>query len=228
MDEALTFLSSPESSTVPGCLGMALRVGEVNMKVMELLSNAHRSNFGSPTPTVVSMTPRPGKAILITGHDMHDMSQLLEQTQGTGINVYTHGEMLPAHGYPGLKKHAHLAGNYGGAWYRQKSDFARFPGAIVVTTNCVLDPLDSYKDNMFTLNEVNSALLYAGSRVSSLFLKAVSQMHHALFRSLRPAWPTRSTSAAQRTSPLSSRGHWRCPASPRPTSGPPRRRTPTP
>lgn len=91
----------------------------------------------------------------ITGHDMHDMEVLLKQTEGTGINVYTHGEMLPAHGYPGLKKYKHLVGHFGGAWYRQKIDFSDFPGAILVTTNCVLDPLDSYRNNIFTANEVS-------------------------------------------------------------------------
>jgi hydroxylamine reductase len=96
------------------------------------------------------MTPVEGKCIVVSGHDLHDLKALLEQTEGKAINVYTHGEMLPAHSYPGLKKFKHLKGNFGGAWYRQKVEFERFPGAILMTTNCVQDPFPSYAKNLFT------------------------------------------------------------------------------
>lgn len=116
------------------------------------LSNPH--SFGHPIPTEVRTHHIPGKAILITGHDMADLEALLQQTEGKGINVYTHGEMLPGHSYPGLKKYAHLAGNWGGAWYKQKVEFPRFPGAVLATTNCVLDPTPEYSANLFTTGEV--------------------------------------------------------------------------
>jgi len=153
VQEALCFLSSPASAEVPNVMDMAMKLGKCNFRVMQMLSEAHSSTFGHPTPTEVSLTPKPGKCILVSGHDMHDLEQLLKQTEGQGINVYTHGEMLPAHGYPGLKKYPHLAGHYGGAWYRQKMDFSYFPGSILITTNCVLEPMASYKKNLFTTNE---------------------------------------------------------------------------
>ncbi|GLC35355.1 hypothetical protein PLESTB_000573600 [Pleodorina starrii] len=153
VQESLHFLCTPAAADLGAVLDHCFKAGATNFCVMEMLSVAHTSTFGHPVPTPVSLNPVPGKAILITGHDMHDLHLLLEQTAGTGINVYTHGEMLPAHGYPGLKKYPHLAGHYGGAWYRQKVDFASFPGSIAVTTNCVLDPLTAYKNNIFTINE---------------------------------------------------------------------------
>ena len=101
-------------------------------------------------PTPVRVEPVKGKAILVSGHDLKDLEDLLQQTEGKGINIYTHGEMLPAHGYPGLKKYKHLVGNYGGAWQDQKDEFAAFPGAILMTTNCIQEPQDSYKSRIFT------------------------------------------------------------------------------
>jgi hydroxylamine reductase len=123
---------------------------DADMWSRKLLRGAAHCRFGTPEPTVVQLTPEEGKCILISGHDLHDLKALLEQTEGKGINIYTHGEMLPGHSYPGLKKYKHLKGNYGGAWYRQKVEFERFPGAILMTTNCVLDPFPSYADNLFT------------------------------------------------------------------------------
>jgi hydroxylamine reductase len=117
---------------------------------MGLLDAAHTETFGHPVPTPVRVTPVPGKCILISGHDLHDLDALLEQTAGTGIQVYTHGEMLPAHGYPKLKKHPHLAGNYGTAWQNQRTEFAAFPGAILMTTNCIMKPEASYRGRIFT------------------------------------------------------------------------------
>ncbi len=131
-------------------LTAALRVGELNLRAMELLDRAHTETYGHPQPVEVRVTPREGKAIVVSGHDMKDLHSLLEQTQGLGINVYTHGEMLPAHAYPELKKFEHLAGNYGGAWQEQQQEFADFPGAVLMTTNCIQKPRDSYKDRIFT------------------------------------------------------------------------------
>jgi len=147
--EALDFLTR-EDATVDELLAMLLRCGEMNLKVMGLLDAAHTGAYGHPAPTAVRITPVAGKAILVSGHDLKDLEELLKQTAGTGINVYTHGEMLPAHGYPGLKKHPHLVGNFGGAWQDQRREFEEFPGAILMTTNCIQKPADGYKGRIFT------------------------------------------------------------------------------
>ena len=129
---------------------LLLKAGEINLKVMELLDKANVDRFGVPEPTEVSVGTKAGHGIVVTGHDFLDLYELLKQTEGTGINVYTHGEMLPALAYPELKKFKHLAGNYGGAWQNQKKEFDSFSGAILGTTNCVLIPKESYRDRMFT------------------------------------------------------------------------------
>ena len=147
--EALDFLTQPDLG-VDALLGMALRCGEVNIRVMELLDDANTSTYGHPVPTPVRITAVKGKAILVSGHDLKDLEELLKQTEGTGINIYTHGEMLPCHGYPGLKKYSHFVGNYGGAWQDQQKEFAAFPGAILMTTNCIQKPAESYKGRIFT------------------------------------------------------------------------------
>ncbi len=147
--EALDFVSKPEFE-LGELLTEALKVGEINLKTMELLDKAHTRHYGHPEPTQVKITPVKGKAILISGHDLKDLEELLKQTEGKGINIYTHGEMLPAHGYPGLKKYKHLAGNYGGAWQNQHKEFDEFPGAILMTTNCIQKPRDTYKDRIYT------------------------------------------------------------------------------
>ncbi|MHC4720187.1 MAG: hydroxylamine reductase, partial [Planctomycetota bacterium] len=131
-------------------LELVLKAGEMNLRTMEMLNNAHTSRFGNPTPVTVPRGTKAGPGIVVTGHDLLDLYELLEQTEGKGINVYTHGEMLPAHGYPELRRFKHLAGNYGSAWQNQGKEFDRFTGAILVTTNCVMIPKDSYKDRMFT------------------------------------------------------------------------------
>ncbi len=131
-------------------VGLSMECGKKNLKTMELLNQAHTERFGHPTPTPVNLGTRKGKAILVSGHDLLDLEELLKQTEGKGISVYTHGEMLPAHGYPGLKKYSHLAGNYGGAWQDQAKEFAEFPGSILMTTNCIQRPAESYTKNMFT------------------------------------------------------------------------------
>ena len=153
LHEALDFLTK-DNPTVDELLGLALRAGEVNLKVMALLDDANTSAYGHPEPTQVRITPRKGKAIAVSGHDLKDLEELLKQTEGKGINVYTHGEMLPCHGYPELKKYKHLAGNYGGAWQDQKKEFDEFPGAILMTTNCIQKPRDSYNGRIFTCGQV--------------------------------------------------------------------------
>lgn len=147
--EVLNFLSE-ENHTVDELLSTALRVGELNIRVMEMLDQANTSAYGHPQPTSVRVTPVEGKAILVSGHDLKDLKLLLEQTEGTGINIYTHGEMLPAHGYPELKRYSHLVGNYGGAWQDQQREFNEFPGAILMTTNCIQKPREGYKGRIFT------------------------------------------------------------------------------
>jgi len=151
--DALGYLADEELS-VEGLLGYCLRCGEVNFNVMELLDGAHTNTFGHPVPTPVRIEPLKGKAILVSGHDLKDLENLLIQTQGKGINIYTHGEMLPGHGYPKLKAYPHLAGNYGGAWQDQKVEFAKFPGSILMTTNCIQEPQGSYNARIFTAGHV--------------------------------------------------------------------------
>lgn len=131
-------------------VGLALKCGEINIRAMELLDAAHTAAYGHPVPTPVSLGHKQGKAILISGHDLKDLEELLKQTAGKGIDVYTHGEMLPAHGYPKLKQYPHLAGHYGTAWQNQAAEFSQFPGAILMTTNCIQRPREEYKDNIFT------------------------------------------------------------------------------
>ncbi|MFH1829671.1 MAG: hydroxylamine reductase [Pseudomonadota bacterium] len=147
--EALDFLTN-ENQDADALTAMVLRCGEINFKVMGLLDAANTGAYGNPTPTSVRVEPIKGKAILVSGHDLKDLEELLKQTEGKGINVYTHGEMLPAHGYPGLKKYKHLVGNYGGAWQDQQKEFDAFPGSILMTTNCIQKPKDSYKGRIFT------------------------------------------------------------------------------
>ncbi|MDZ8185752.1 MAG: hydroxylamine reductase [Nostoc sp. ChiSLP02] len=134
---------------------LALKVGQMNLKAMELLDAGNTQTFGHPTPTVVSLGTTIGKAILVSGHDLLALKAILEQTANTGIEVYTHGELLPAHGYPKLKQtYPHLYGHYGTAWQNQTHEFEHFPGAIVMTTNCLMPPHESYKDKVFTLGPV--------------------------------------------------------------------------
>ncbi len=135
-------------------LELALRVGEVNLRTMELLDAAHVDAYGHPEPTQVSLGHRKGKAILVSGHDLKALEELLKQTEGKGINIYTHGEMLPAHGYPGLKKYSHLAGHYGTSWPHQRKEFSSFPGPVLITTNCIIPPGSEYRERLFTMGPV--------------------------------------------------------------------------
>lgn len=159
-DEIPAFLYKALAAMVDSSLSMNdlveinLECGMINLKTMELLDTAHTERYGHPVPTKVPLGVKKGAAIMISGHDLHDLENLLKQTEGKGITIYTHGEMLPAHGYPELKKYEHLYGNYGGAWQDQKIEFAKFPGAILMTTNCIQEPQGSYKENIFTTGQV--------------------------------------------------------------------------
>jgi hydroxylamine reductase len=131
-------------------VGLVLKCGEVNLRAMELLDAGNTGTYGHPVPTSVPLGTKKGKAILVSGHDLKDLEAVLKQSEGKGINVYTHGEMLPCHGYPELKKYSHFHGHYGTAWQNQAKDFADFPGAILMTTNCIQKPKESYGQNIFT------------------------------------------------------------------------------
>ena len=147
--EALATLLSKDL-TVDDCVGAAMKCGEINLRAMEILDAGNTGTYGHPEPTEVPLGAKAGKAILVSGHDLKDLALLLEQTKGKGINIYTHGEMLPCHGYPELKKHDHLYGHFGTGWQNQQKEFAEFPGAILMTTNCIQKPQDVYQDNIFT------------------------------------------------------------------------------
>lgn len=139
-----------DSLTLEQLVGLTMELGKVNLRCMEILDAGNTGHFGSPVPTPVPLTIKKGPAIIVSGHDLYDLKQLLEQTDGTGVNVYTHGEMLPAHGYPELKKHPQLAGHFGTAWQNQQKEFDSIPAAVLMTTNCIQKPLDGYKGRIFT------------------------------------------------------------------------------
>jgi hydroxylamine reductase len=149
MSEALAAMTGTEHG-IEEWIGLVLKCGEVNLKTMELLDAGNTGAYGHPIPTRVPLGAKKGKALLVSGHDLKDLETILKQSEGKGITVYTHGEMLPAHGYPHLKKYAHFYGHYGTAWQNQHKEFAHFPGAIVMTTNCIQKPHESYKANLFT------------------------------------------------------------------------------
>src|SRR6202142_2979868 len=155
-DSVYAFMHEALAATTRTDLGLndwvalVLKCGEINLKAMEILDAGNTGAYGHPVPTKVPLGAKAGKAILVSGHDLKDLESILKQSEGKGINVYTHGEMLPAHGYPALKKYAHFYGHYGTAGQNQHKEFAHFPGAIVMTTNCLQKPLASYKGNLFT------------------------------------------------------------------------------
>ena len=151
--EILNVVADPASGQ-DALLAAALKTGALNYQVMEMLDAANTGAFGNPSPASVRVEPRAGKAIVVSGHDLADLHALLVQTAGKGINVYTHGELLPAHGYPALRAFPHLAGNYGGAWMLQQGEFAHFPGAILMTSNCIQEPRESYSGRLFTSGPV--------------------------------------------------------------------------
>ncbi len=136
--------------TADELLGLVLKCGEINLRAMELLDAGNTGTYGHPVPTAVPLGAKAGKAILVSGHDLKDLELILKQSEGKGVNIYTHGEMLPCHGYPELKKYSHFYGHYGTAWQNQKKEFAEFPGAILMTTNCIQKPKEDYNENIFT------------------------------------------------------------------------------
>ena len=140
--------------TVEHLITLTMKTGEASIEIMKVLDEANNEKFNSPSPHKVNVNIKKGPFIIISGHDLRDLEQLLEQTKDKGINIYTHGEMLPAHGYPKLKKYKHLVGNFGGAWQDQQKEFDSIPGCILMTTNCIMKPRDSYKDRIFTTNVV--------------------------------------------------------------------------
>ncbi len=143
-----------EEHSVEEWLSLIMEFGQANLKCMALLDEANTSAYGHPVPTKVSLKVEKGPFIVVTGHDLLDLKELLEQTKGKGINIYTHGEMLPAHAYPELKKYAHLKGNYGTAWQNQQKEFANLPAPVLYTTNCIMMPRDTYINNIFTTSVV--------------------------------------------------------------------------
>ena len=142
--------TAAEGLAVPDLIPLVLKCGEINLRAMELLDAGNTGRYGDPVPTKVPLGHKKGKAILVSGHDLLDLEEILKQSEGKGINVYTHGEMLPTHGYPKLKKYPHFYGHYGTAWQNQGKEFAQFPGAILMTTNCLQRPAEVYADNLFT------------------------------------------------------------------------------
>lgn len=153
VERILAYLASAPTD-IDELLNEAIAAGHLNLSVMDLLDKANNGVFGNQQPTQVRVTPVAGKCLLVSGHDLHDLQQILEQTKDAGINVYTHGEMLPAHAYPKLKAYPHLVGNYGGAWQDQQQEFANFPGPIVLTSNCIIEPAKSYRQRIFTTGPV--------------------------------------------------------------------------
>ena len=153
LHEGLASLADAEAGA-DVLLPLAMKVGEVNLACMELLDRANTETFGTPEPTQVARTVEPGPFIVVSGHDLHDLKLLLDQTAGRGVNVYTHGEMLPAHAYPELKRYPHLKGNLGTAWQNQRKEFADLPAPVLFTTNCLMPPAKSYADRVFTTGPV--------------------------------------------------------------------------
>jgi hydroxylamine reductase len=150
IEEALFATVTNVNFDMDSLFGLVLECGKQNLRVMELLDQGHVEKFGAPTPAEVSEGTQAGPGILVTGHDMVDLDNLLKQCEGTDVKVYTHGEMLPAHMYPKLRAHPNLAGHYGGAWQKQKTEFDAFSGPVLATTNCVLIPRPTYADRLFS------------------------------------------------------------------------------
>jgi len=164
-----------KSLGVNDLVGLVFKCGEINIRAMELLDAGNTETYGHPVPTKVPLGHKKGKAILVSGHDLIDLEEILKQTQGKNITVYTHGEMLPTHGYPKLKAYPNFYGHFGTAWQNQQKEFAQFPGAILMTTNCIQRPVESYKDNIFTTGPVGypGVLHLSGKDFSAVINKAL-------------------------------------------------------
>ena len=156
--DAFYFLSleaiTDDTLSVEELIRWIMRTGEIALEVMKVLDDANTQTYENPSPRMVNTRLKKGPFIIVSGHDLKDLEQLLQQSEGSGVNIYTHGEMLPCHGYPGLKKYKHLAGNFGGAWQEQQKQFDNLPGCILMTTNCLMRPRESYKDRIYTTNVV--------------------------------------------------------------------------
>jgi hydroxylamine reductase len=176
MHRALSGLND-QSQTVESLVPLVMECGTTNIRCMQLLDEGHTSRFGNPRPAAVPTGRKKGPAIVISGHDLLDLEELLKQTDGKGVNVYTHGEMLPAHGYPGLRKYKHLAGHFGTAWQNQQKEFDNVPAAFIFTTNCIQKPRDSYKDRVFTCNLVGwPGVPHVKNRDFSAVIKKASEL----------------------------------------------------
>ena len=154
-----------DNMTVEELIRFSMKAGEMALAIMKTLDEANTQTYGNPTPHAVSTTLKAGPFIIVSGHDFHDLEMLLQQSAGTGVNIYTHGEMLPGHGYEGLKKYPHLIGNFGGAWQDQQKQFDNLPGCILMTTNCLMRPRESYKDRIYSTNVVGwDGVKYIGKK----------------------------------------------------------------
>jgi hydroxylamine reductase len=175
VEEALFATLTNVNFDIQSHIELVLECGRQNLRVMEMLDTAHTARFGSPAPVDVYEGTKAGPGILVTGHDLLDLADLLEQTAGTGVNVYTHGEMLPAHMYPKLRAHPHLAGHFGGAWQNQRAEFHQFTGPVLATTNCILIPRNGYGSRVFTtrVTAIPGGTRIAGNDFSPLIRKAL-------------------------------------------------------
>ena len=183
--------------TVEELIQLAMKTGTMALEIMQKLDEANTTVYGNPSPHAVPMTLKAGPFIIVSGHDFHDLEMLLAQSQGTGVNIYTHGEMLPGHGYEGLKKYPHLVGNFGGAWQEQQKQFDNIPGCILMTTNCLMKPRDSYKDRIYSTNVVGwDGVKYIPSKengeknFSEIIQQALALGGYDTDRDVRPTEPS--------------------------------------
>ena len=170
---------------VNGLLPLVLETGRVNLLCMELLDRANTNTYGTPVPTTVSLTVEKGPFIVISGHDLNDLSLLLEQTKDKGVNIYTHGEMLPAHAYPKLKAYPHLKGNFGTAWQNQQREFNNIPAPVLFTTNCLMPPKDSYRDRVFTTEVVSFPGFCTSAKIRISHRLSIKRWNFAVMRMIR-------------------------------------------
>lgn len=194
--EALAAVTD-DNMTVEELIRLSMKAGEMALAVMKTLDEANTQTYGNPTPHAVSTTLKAGPFIIVSGHDFHDLEMLLQQSAGTGVNIYTHGEMLPGHGYEGLKKYPHLIGNFGGAWQDQQKQFDNLPGCILMTTNCLMRPRESYKDRIYSTNVVGwDGVKYIGKNAngekdfSELIHQALELGGYSEDRDVKPTEPS--------------------------------------
>lgn len=186
-----------DNMTVEELIRFSMKAGEMALAVMKTLDEANTQTYGNPTPHAVSTTLKAGPFIIVSGHDFHDLEMLLQQSAGTGVNIYTHGEMLPGHGYEGLKKYPHLVGNFGGAWQDQQKQFDSIPGCILMTTNCLMRPRESYKDRIYSTNVVGwDGVRYIGKKengekdFSEIIRQALELGGYSEDRDVKPTEPS--------------------------------------